>query len=669
MTVMQLTKKTTRRNTGIWLLPLLVGIPAFIAASLSISDLLRLLPTEFWWRAISNADFTDPRQLLYRHAFLPRLAISLLVGAALGLAGTLFQQILRNPLAEPTTIGTNAGASVALTLATLYAPWMLEHGREWVAIAGGTISTLIVFALASGRGFSPIRIIIGGLIVSLTFSSASAFLMAANREYSQELYIWQSGSLIQNGDATAFALAPWLLAGAAAAFLLVRPLQILDLADEGASSLGNNPTLTRMTGLAVAVILSAIATAAVGVISFVALAAPVLTRLAGARTLHQRVIWAPLLGASLLWLTDRVVQILPFVSEIPAGTATAFLGAPLLLLLLPKLRIAPHKNGDAPSVFRRRNGLPWLLTGLLVLGFFLCLSLAAGRDINGWYWATSDELGYLLPLRAPRVVVALSAGIMLAFAGVVIQRMTGNPIAAPEVLGISGAAALGVLLLFVSMASFSRPAMFLAGLAGALVSLLLIAPMGYRKALAPERLLLSGVAVATMASAASAIVLASGDPRLGILLAWLSGSTYTATADDAITAGIITAILVGIAPLTARWLEILPLGMAAARGVGLGVDQVRIILLVLIATATAASTLIIGPLSFVGLMAPHMARVLGFQRALPQLAAAGLLGGLMLMLADWAGRMLIFPWQIPAGLLAALVGGPYFIVLMRTRRS
>lgn len=108
--------------------------------------------------------------------------------------------------------------------------------------------------------------------------------------------------------------------------------------------------------------------------------------------------------------------------------------------------------------------------------------------------------------------------------------------------------------------------------------------------------------------------------------------------------------------------------MAAARGVGLGVDRVRIILLVLIATSTAASTLIIGPLSFVGLMAPHMARVLGFYRALPQLAAAGLLGGLMLMLmlmlADWASRMLIFPWQIPAGLLAAFVGGPYFIVLM-----
>ncbi|TIU89658.1 MAG: Fe(3+)-hydroxamate ABC transporter permease FhuB, partial [Mesorhizobium sp.] len=161
-------------------------------------------------------DPADPRQLLYRHAFLPRLAISLLAGAALGLTGTLLQQVLRNPLAEPTTIGTNAGATVALTIATLYAPWLLEQGREWVA-------------LAQGRSFSPVAIIISGLVVSLTCSSASALLMAANREYSEELFIWQSGSLIQNGDAVVLGLAPWLAVAGIAAFLLLRPLRLLDL--------------------------------------------------------------------------------------------------------------------------------------------------------------------------------------------------------------------------------------------------------------------------------------------------------------------------------------------------------------------------------------------------------------------------------------------------------
>ena len=203
----------------------------------------------------------------------------------------------------------------------------------------------------------------------------------------------------------------------------------------------------------------------------------------------------------------------------------------------------------------------------------------------------------------------------------------------------------------------------------ALASLALISPTGNRQSLAPDRLLLAGIAVATMASAFSAVVLASGDPRLDTLIAWLSGSTYTATLADAVTAATTAALLLAIAPLTARWLEILPLGEAAARGLGVGLDRVRVILLVLISVATTVATLIIGPLSFVGLMAPHMARMLGFQRALPQLFASAILGGLVLVSADWAGRMLIFPWQIPAGLLAALVGGPYFMVLMWKRRQ
>jgi iron complex transport system permease protein len=95
---------------------------------------------------------------------------------------------------------------------------------------------------------------------------------------------------------------------------------------------------------------------------------------------------------------------------------------------------------------------------------------------------------------------------------------------------------------------------------------------------------------------------------------------------------------------------------------------VRIVLLVLVSVPTTIATLVIGPLSFVGLMAPHMARMLGFQRALPQLFASAILGGMILVSADWVGRMLIFPWQIPAGLLAALIGGPYFMVLMWKRR-
>lgn len=113
----------------------------------------------------------------------------------------------------------------------------------------------------------------------------------------------------------------------------------------------------------------------------------------------------------------------------------------------------------------------------------------------------------------------------------------------------------------------------------------------------------------------------------------------------------------------ARWLEILPLGEASSRAVGVGLTASRFRLLLVTAMLTGAATLIVGPLSFVGLMAPHMARMTGLQRPMPQLCGAAIIGALIMLLADWLGRNLLFPYQVPAGLLATFIGGPYFMKL------
>jgi iron complex transport system permease protein len=124
-------------------------------------------------------------------------------------------------------------------------------------------------------------------------------------------------------------------------------------------------------------------------------------------------------------------------------------------------------------------------------------------------------------------------------------------------------------------------------------------------------------------------------------------------------------LLLILVPLCRRWLTILPLGGEAARAVGMALTPSRVALLLLAAGLTAAATLTIGPLSFVGLMAPHIARMMGFRRTMPQMVMAGLIGGLLLVFADWCGRMMMFPYQIPAGLLSTFIGAPYFIYLLR----
>ncbi|KGM30929.1 iron chelate uptake ABC transporter family permease subunit, partial [Inquilinus limosus] len=117
-----------------------------------------------------------------------------------------------------------------------------------------------------------------------------------------------------------------------------------------------------------------------------------------------------------------------------------------------------------------------------------------------------------------------------------------------------------------------------------------------------------------------------------------------------------------------RWLTILPLGPATGRALGVSLARSRAALLLLAAILTAGATLTVGPLSFVGLMAPHIVRMLGLRRPTPQILAAGLLGAGLMVLADWLGRTIAFPWQVPAGLVATFVGGTYFIWLMQRRR-
>lgn len=187
--------------------------------------------------------------------------------------------------------------------------------------------------------------------------------------------------------------------------------------------------------------------------------------------------------------------------------------------------------------------------------------------------------------------------------------------------------------------------------------------------LSPDRLLLVGVALATAFSAFAAVLLTSGDPRSAMLLAWLSGSTYRATLPGALTAAIAAVTIIAAVGATARWLAILPLGGITAASIGVPARTSRLVVLSAIAALTAVATIAIGPLSFVGLMAPHLVRLAGIERPLEQLAAAAATGGTLLLAADWLGRNLFFPWEVPAGLIAALVGAPVCLALLRRRAA
>jgi ABC-type Fe3+-siderophore transport system permease subunit len=226
---------------------------------------------------------------------------------------------------------------------------------------------------------------------------------------------------------------------------------------------------------------------------------------------------------------------------------------------------------------------------------------------------------------------------------------------------------LGVIALMFSVEAPTRDMQILVGGAGAFVVLAAMLALGRRDGFSPDRLLLAGIAVSSISGVVVAVLMAGQDPRLQNLIAWMSGSTYMAGPVDGVLAGVLAALGLALVPGVARWLDLLPLGAATAAALGVSPAASRLGLFSLSALLTAAATLIVGPLSFVGLMGPHMARMLGLQRAAGHLVGSALLGGLIMMLADWLGRTVIFPYQIPAGLLASVIGGPFLLWLLGRR--
>ncbi len=651
------------------MLPMALLTTLFIIALwLSAHNLNELLPMKAWGQAWGQPDPNAINQMLFWYSALPRLAISLLVGAGLGLAGTLFQQVLRNPLAEPTTLGVASGAQLGITVATL---WSLPGGfatQQFAALAGAGLVGLLVFGVSWGKRLSPVTLILAGLVLSLYCGAVNQLLAIFHKDQLQNVFLWSTGSLNQTDWSLVENVWPRLLGGVLLTFLMLRPLTLMGLDDGVARNLGLALSAVRLAALALAIFISAVLVNAVGIVGFIGLFSPLLARMLGARRLLPRVLLAALIGALILWVADQfVIWLAGIWREVSTGTMTAIIGAPLLLWLLPRLRTlgAPGMNQGDNIPAERQNVVLWSMITLGVLALAVIVALSFGRDAEGWRWLSGTAWEQMAPWRWPRVVAALSAGMMLAAAGCIIQKLTGNPMASPEVLGISSGAAFGVVMMLFMVPGDAFGWLLPAGSLGAGVTLLVIMLAAGRGGFSPHRMLLAGMALSTAFTMLLMLLLASGDPRMGSLLTWISGSTYSVTGPQALRTLIGMAVMLAIAPLFVRWMAILPLGGATARSVGMPLTVSRIMLLSLAAVLTALATLTVGPLSFVGLMAPHITRMLGFRRALPQLVIATLIGGVLMVFADWCGRMVIFPFQIPAGLLATFIGAPYFIVLMR----
>ncbi|UBU95036.1 iron chelate uptake ABC transporter family permease subunit [Edwardsiella sp. LADL05-105] len=268
-------------------------------------------------------------------------------------------------------------------------------------------------------------------------------------------------------------------------------------------------------------------------------------------------------------------------------------------------------------------------------------------------------------MRWPRALVALSCGGALALAGVLLQRLMYNPLASPDLLGVSSGATLTLVLAMLWCGqTLTALQQWGVGLAGSLAVLAALMALGRRQRYAPASVILTGIALTALLQALVQFFLAQGGQDSYRILQWLAGSTYRVTAVQALLLSTLTALLLLLALFVARALTLLSIGRAFSQARGLNGARATALLLALVALLCAIATAAMGPVAFVGLMAPHLAQMLGARTARAQMGLAALLGAATLLWADWLGQALLYPRAMAAGTLVAIVGATYFLLLL-----
>ncbi|KJY86114.1 iron-hydroxamate transporter permease [Vibrio neptunius] len=643
----------------------------FSAAVLIIGSLLQVTAPYsqgigLIWDTIFHFDSANYQHLITHLTYLPRLAVAIICGFALAVAGCVMQFVLRNPIASPTTLGVAAGAELGMVLGILLIPANLVIPSFVPAFIGGCLATGLVFVLSSARGFSPLHMVLAGMVVSLFLGSLNTMLLMLHEQRLTSIFVWGAGVLNQNDWSSTQMLLPLVLLPTSLLLVLQRPLSALQFGDNVATSLGVNIKQIKLLCLSLAIFITAAVVSEVGLIGFVGIVAPAIARMLGVRALAKQILASGAIGSGILLTVDLVIQ--PFSGVggelLPTGAMIALIGAPFLLWLLQRTKLqsdlkARSEHVEHYKLVSTRNILVALTIALIAVSLF---AIMVGKNQLGW------SLGFnqaMFELRAPRVLVALLAGIGLAFAGTIIQRISNNPMASPEVLGISSGAALALVLGTLFGIAVRREQQMLLGTLGAVSVTAVVWLMGRKHNFAPTQTLLTGIALSAGLDALLRIAMSSGHDNASALLTWLSGSTYLVAHNDVVLLAVGVTFVGAIALSLNRWIELIGLGEVTANSIGMNATVVRLVLLLLVAALTTLCTIVIGPLSFIGLLAPHMARSLHQYRATPQMLTAALLGATIMVLADWIGRTLWFPWQFPAGLLASLIGGGYFLYLMR----
>ncbi|MFD9032279.1 iron ABC transporter permease [Streptomyces sp. NPDC059567] len=639
--------------------------------------------SEIWKALTGRAEPADASVVIASR--LPRMAAGLLVGAALGIAGAALQSVSRNVLASPDTLAVNAGSYFALGLTAVTGLSLPLFASSGIAFVGGLAAAAVVLGL-SGLGTGTVRLVLAGSALTLGLTAVTEGLLLLFPRQTEGLYQWNQGSIAQNGFDGVLQMAPIALVGVVGLLLLARRIDALALGDDAARGLGVPVRATRVTAVVLAALLSAAAVTLAGPVGFVGLCAPAIVRplarrFRGFTRTRMNLPAAGLTGVALVLGSDvllRAVVEADVAVGVPTGVVTSLVGAAFLIVMATRARDTAEAAASERLRIRSRtlfltttSVLVLVLVGVTIASVLLGDSKLLLGDVLNWAQGRAGRtITFVLDTRVPRVLAALFAGAALALAGTLVQAVTRNPLAEPAVLGISGGAALGAVLLVTTVPLAGGWGLSGAAFAGAAISSVIVFGLAARGGFQQNRLVLVGFGVAIGASALISLLIILTDPfNATKALTWLSGSTYGRSLTDVLPLMAVLGVGVTVAAMRRTELDLVSLDEDTPRLLGLSLGRGRLGFLLLSVLLSATAVAAAGTIGFVGLVAPHAARALVGRQHARVVPVAVLLGAILVCTADLVGRTVIAPTQLGAGLMTAVIGTPYFLhLLIRSRR-
>ena len=315
--------------------------------------------------------------------------------------------------------------------------------------------------------------------------------------------------------------------------------------------------------------------------------------------------------------------------------------------------------------------------GILLLVLLMCASIVYGYTDTSWKMAyhaftqfdDSNEHYIITDVRLPRSLIAAIVGACLAVAGAIMQTLTKNPLASPGILGINAGAGFFVVVGISFFYITSLQAMAWLAFFGAFVSAVIVYGVGSfgREGLTPMKLTLAGSAIAALFSSLTQGILVMNESAFHQVLFWLAGSVQGRKLE------LLTSVLpyIGIAficsMLLASKLNVLMMGESVAKGLGLRTGLVKVVATIAIILLAGSAVAVAGPIGFIGIVIPHLAKFLVGVDHRWILPYSAILGGILLVIADIGARYIIMPQEVPVGVMTAIIGTPIFIYIARRR--